>query len=186
MLNSIPFYLTALMTLGFAIAAMTLRNLVHCALCVAGAFAGIAMVYLQLDAEFVGFAQILVYIGAVAILVVFAVLLTRGTEVKAGVAMLSQSWIAGVIVAGLVLAGIVTPILLSPSLKHSVVGGASAPVQDIGKELMNRYVLPLETIGLLLTAALLGAVVVAMQDKKDDKVEVTKSVEKSVAAGGVK
>jgi NADH:ubiquinone oxidoreductase subunit 6 (subunit J) len=53
-------------------------------LCAAGAFAGLAMIYLQLDAEFVGFAQLLVYVGAIAILIVFAVLLTRGAEVQPG------------------------------------------------------------------------------------------------------
>ena len=69
---------------GLAIAAMALRQLVHCALCAAAAFAGLALIYLQLDAEFVGFAQLLVYVGAIAILIVFAVLLTRGDEVRPG------------------------------------------------------------------------------------------------------
>ena len=50
----------------------------HCALALTVAFAGLALLFLQLDAQFAGFAQILVYIGAVAILVVFAILLTRG------------------------------------------------------------------------------------------------------------
>jgi len=57
-----------------------MRNLVHCALMLTVTFAGLAAFYLQLDAQFVGFAQVLVYIGAVAILVVFAILLTRSSE----------------------------------------------------------------------------------------------------------
>ena len=52
----------------FALAAMTLRNLVHCALALAVTFLGLAAIYLQLNAQFVGFAQVLVYVGAVAIL----------------------------------------------------------------------------------------------------------------------
>ena len=84
MLNEIAFYLIAALTVAFAVAAMTLRRLVHCALCAAAAFAGLAVIYLQLDAEFVGFAQLLVYVGAIAILIVFAVLLTRGDEVRPG------------------------------------------------------------------------------------------------------
>jgi NADH-quinone oxidoreductase subunit J len=112
---------------------------------------------------------VIVYIGAVAILMLFTVLLTRGTEVQANIAIGSRSWVAGFLAAVLVLAGIVTPILLSPSLKRAPISAdASAPVQAIGKELMNDYVLPLEAIGLLLTAALIGAVVIAMQDKKAD------------------
>lgn len=185
MLNSIAFYIVAVLTLASAIAAITLRNLVHCALCVAAAFAGIAIVYLQLDAEFVGFAQILVYIGAVAILVLFTVLLTRGTEVQAGVAFLSKSWPAGIAVAALVFAGIATPILLTPELRKLAGNTASAPVQKIGQELMINYVLPLEIIGLLLTAALLGAVVIAMQDKPDvakPEPEAKKSAELTAGA----
>ena len=54
----------AVLTIAAAVAAMTLRNLVHCALALTVAFAGLAAAYLQLDAQFVGFAQIFVYIGA--------------------------------------------------------------------------------------------------------------------------
>src|SRR5262249_11356447 len=75
-----PFAILAVMTVASAIAAMCLRNLVHCALAVPVTRGGLAMLYLQLDAQFVGFAQVLVYIGAVAILIVFTILLTRGSE----------------------------------------------------------------------------------------------------------
>ena len=74
------FAIIAVLTLASAVAAMSLRNLVHCALALTVTFAGLAAFYLQLDAQFVGFAQILVYVGAVAILIVFAILLTRGGE----------------------------------------------------------------------------------------------------------
>src|SRR5437762_2664228 len=63
-----------------AVAALTLRHLVHCALSLALTFLGLAGLYLQLGAQFIGLAQVLVYVGAVAILIVFAILLTRGTE----------------------------------------------------------------------------------------------------------
>ena len=75
---SLFFIITALITMASAIAAMTLRNLVHCVLCLTVTFAGIALVFLQLGAEFIGFSQILVYIGAVSILMLFALLMTRG------------------------------------------------------------------------------------------------------------
>lgn len=164
--NNIAFYILAVLTLFSAVAAMALRNMIHCALCAAGAFAGIALVFLHLDAEFVGFAQILVYVGAVTILILFAVLLTRGEEVRANIRRASRSWFSGVCAAALVFAGIVVPIAFSPSLKHTPAATASAPVQKLGESFVNEYVLPLEVLGLLLTAALLGAVVIAMQDKK--------------------
>ena len=75
-----PFIIIAMLTLASAVAAMSLRNLVHCALALTITFAGLAGLYLQLEAQFVGFAQILVYIGAVAMLIVFAILLTSGDE----------------------------------------------------------------------------------------------------------
>src|SRR6266581_8810097 len=95
---SATFIILGLLTLAGAIAAMSLRNLVHCALSLAVAFAGLAGLYLQLGAQFVGFAQILVYIGAVAILIVFAILLTRGSE-PAGESIFSSSWVSGLAIA---------------------------------------------------------------------------------------
>ena len=68
---TVSFTIIALLTIASAVAAMTLRSLVHCALALTVTLSGLAAFYLQLDAQFVGFAQILVYIGAVAILIVF-------------------------------------------------------------------------------------------------------------------
>ena len=91
---SFVFYLLAAITVAGGLAAMLLKNTVHCALALTVAFAGLALLFLNLDAQFAGFAQILVYIGAVAILVVFAILLTRGSETpKDGV--FSRTWLAG-------------------------------------------------------------------------------------------
>src|SRR6185295_16347016 len=95
---TLPFLIISALTIAAAVAAMTLRNLVHCALAVAVAFGGLAAAYLQLNAQFVGFTQILVYVGAVAILIVFAVLLTRGGEVPEK-SVFSASWIWGFLVA---------------------------------------------------------------------------------------
>ena len=164
MLSELTFYFFAALTLAAAVAAMSMRNLVRCALCAAAAFGGLAVIYVQLDAEFAGFVQFLVYVGAVAILIVFAVLLTRGEEIESGLAPVSSRWVGGFAAAAIVLAAIVGSVLSSPSLNHAAAPAASAPVKQIGRELMTGFVLPLETVGLLLTAALLGAVVIAMRD----------------------
>jgi len=159
----IAFAILVALTLASAIAAVSLRNLVHCALCLALAFAGLAALYLQLGAQFVGFAQILVYVGAVAILVVFAILLTRGGE-SAPQPVISRSWVAGIAVAVLVF-GVLTKAMLSSSLAHREPPPKPGPaVREIGNQLMTRYVLPLEAVGLLLTAATIGASIIAMQD----------------------
>jgi len=158
------FAILALLTVASAVAAMTLRNLVHCALALAVAFAGLAAIYLQLSAQFVGFAQILVYVGAVAILIVFAILLTRSGEPVAG-SVFSGSWIAGVGIAAAVFAVLTAMIRSSRGLARRIPEPPQAAVRDIGDQMMSQYVLPLEVVGLLLTAALIGAVLIAMREK---------------------
>jgi len=165
--NEVAFLLCAALTLAAAVAAMSMRNLVHCALCAAGAFAGLAMLYLQLNAQFVGFAQLLVYVGAIAILIVFTVLLTRGAEILPGVSATSPAPWMGLLVGALVVACLIGSIVASPGLFRLPSQTADAPVQKIGEQLMNQCIMPLETIGLLLTAALLGAVVIAMREPPD-------------------
>jgi NADH-quinone oxidoreductase subunit J len=163
-ITPIAFAIIAALTFVSAVAAMTLRHLVHCALCLAVTLAGIAALYLQLGAAFVGWAQILVYIGAVAILVVFAILLTRSGEEVASQPVMSSYWGVGVAIAVLVF-GLLTKAILSSSLAgHLPPEKVDPSVREIGNQLMTRYVLPLEVIGLLLTAAAIGAVIIAMKD----------------------
>ena len=163
---SAVFYLLALLTLTGGLAAVTLKNTVHCALALTIAFAGLALFFLELDAQFAGFAQILIYIGAVAILVVFAILLTRSSENDAG-GLFSHTWLAGLAIAAAVFAVLGWAVIRSaPALPHEAVAPAVS-VQQIGNALMGRYVLPLEIVALLLTSALIGAVIVAMHEKKE-------------------
>lgn len=162
---TISFAIFAVITIASAIAAMTLRNLVHCALALVGAFAGLAALYLQLEAQFVGFAQILVYVGAVAILIVFAILLTGGTE-PSRQAIFSSSWCIGGGVALAVFGVLVWAIRKSRALTDSLPAISDVPIRKIGDQLMAKYVLPLEVVGLLLTAALIGAVIIAMREEK--------------------
>ena len=161
---SATFIILAAITIASAVAAMSLRNLIHCALALAVTFAGLAALYLRLDAQFVGLAQILVYVGAVAILIVFAILLTRGRELS-GQSLFSSSWRAGVGVAVLVFGVLAGLVLSSRSIAPAAPPAPSASVHQLGYELMTKWVLPLEVIGLLLTVALIGAVIIAMHEK---------------------
>ena len=179
---NVAFTFIAVLTVVAAGAAMALRNLVHCALCLVVTFAGLAALFLQLNAEFVGFVQIIVYVGAVAILIVFAILLTRGGETPAGTPV-AKSVLPGLVIAGLVLFCLRLAIFTSPAVLRVSVEGppradippqvqqvdarkAVAPVRQIGRKLMEEYVIPLEVMGLLLTAALIGAVIIAMKEKR--------------------
>jgi NADH-quinone oxidoreductase subunit J len=143
---------------------MTMRNLVHCALALAVTFAGLAAFYLKLSAQFAGFAQILVYVGAVAILIVFAILLTRSGE-PGSESVFSGSWIFGAVIAAAVFGVLVKMIYGSRLRAVQAPPTPHATVQEIGQQLMTQYILPLEVLGLLLTAALIGAVLIAMKEK---------------------
>jgi NADH:ubiquinone oxidoreductase subunit 6 (subunit J) len=165
MTMTLPFLILALLTLAGGIASMTLRRLVHCALALTVAFAGLAALYLNLSAEFAGLAQLLVYVGAIAILIVFAILLTR-SDSDAHRAF-SPSAFGGAVVALAVFAvlawavetsGVAHPVTIAPA--------PSAPMLQIGLTLMQRYVLPLELIALMLTAAMIGAVIIALREKR--------------------
>jgi NADH-quinone oxidoreductase subunit J len=164
----IVFLLISLLTVAGALAAALLRNLVHCALSLTVTFAGLALLYLQLDAQFAGFAQILVYIGAVAILVVFAILLTRGAGIPE-YRSYSSSWFAGVVIAAAVFALLAWAVLKSLPANVAATAAPAVSVQSIGAALMSSYVLPLEIVAILLTVALIGAVIVAMPETKVPK-----------------
>jgi NADH-quinone oxidoreductase subunit J len=166
---SFAFWVIAALTIAGGLAAMLLKNLVHCALALTAAFAGLALLFLQLDAQFAGFAQILVYIGAVAILIVFAILLTRSSEVPKNSAIFSRTWLAGLALAAAVFAVLGWAILRAVPALSGPTPAPEVTVQRIGEALMGRYVLPLEMVALLLTAALIGAVIVAMHEKEGVK-----------------
>ena len=162
------FTILAFVTLAGAVCAMSLRNLVHCALCLVLTFGGLAALFPQLEAQFVGLAQILVYIGAVAILIVFAILLTRGSEPPQQ-PVVTSSWVMGAGVAVLTFGSLAAAMLASwvaPGAANPKTDvAADVAVKRIGEKLMTDYVLPLEVVALLLTAALIGAVIIAMQEK---------------------
>ena len=111
----------------------------------------------MLDAQFVGFAQILVYTGAVVILILFGILLTRGTEPPT-TSLLSPGWGLGLGVALLVFALLCSVVLSSRVVTRPTPNAPEVTVRQIGDQLMTRYILPLEVVGLLLTVALIGAV----------------------------
>ncbi len=168
---TLPFLILAVLTLAGATAAMTLRKLVHCALALSVAFVGLAGLYLVLGAQFVGLVQVMVYVGAVVILIVFAILLTRSDELPAPRGSLSSktSWLAGLVVVAGVFA-VLARALTTTGASQAIAGARpEAKISDIGSALMQRFVLPLEVVGLLLTAALIGAVVIAMEEKQSTK-----------------
>jgi len=164
------FLILAVLTVAGGVAAMTLRRLVHCALALTVAFAGLAALYVNLGAEFAGLAQLLVYVGAIAILIVFVVLLTRGGESEPA-KIFSPSALTGVAIALAVFAMLAWAVKTSGVAGRVIPAAPQASMQAIGLGLMQRYVLPLEVIALMLTAAMIGAVILALREKPGSAVD---------------
>jgi NADH-quinone oxidoreductase subunit J len=160
-MNSIAFLIIAIITLSGAFAAATLRKLIHAALCLVIAFVGVAAYFFLLGAEFVGLVQVFVYVGAVAVLIVFTILLTR-REVNATRGI---NW-GGAIVALAVFGGLLWTILKTKSLAIPAPQIEPLTVKRIGEVLMTDFVWPLQCVGLVLTAALIGALVLVMEEKR--------------------
>jgi NADH-quinone oxidoreductase subunit J len=160
-MNSVAFIFITILTLAAALAAATLRKLMHAALSFAVAFVGLAAFFFLLGAEFVGLVQIFVYIGAVAVLIVFTILLTRRDDEKDR----GFNW-GGVVIAIAVFAGLIWAILRTQSVFIAAPQIETLTVKRIGEALMTNYVWPLQCVGLLLTAALIGALILVMEEKR--------------------
>lgn len=160
-MNSAAFFVIAVLTLAGALAAASLPKLIHAALSLVVAFVGIAAFYFLLGAEFVGLVQVFIYVGAVAVLIVFTILLTR----REAITPIKFNWSGAVIALG-VFGGLLWAILKTPSLSIAAPVIAPLTVKQIGQTLMTNYVWPLQCVGLLLTAALIGALILAMEEKR--------------------
>lgn len=159
-MNSVAFFVIALIILAGGLVAATLPRLIHAALSLVVVFVGVAAYFFLLGAEFVGLVQVFVYIGAVAVLIVFTILLTRRDVAKER----SVNW-SGVIVALAVFGGLLWIILNTTSLALPAPQIEPLTVKQIGESLMTSYVWPLQCIGLVLTVALIGAILLVIEEK---------------------
>src|SRR5664280_70073 len=161
----ITFWILSAVTVVGAVLAITLRNLVHCVLSLILFFLGIAGHYLLLRADFLGAVQILIYVGAVAVLILFAIMLTRhvtGTEGPREV--LGGKWWTGM-GTSIIVAGLLWTVIRRDQITSMLpAGAAKTSVADIGRALVGDWVVPFEAMAVLLTAALIGAVVIALEE----------------------
>ena len=163
-MNSAAFIVIAILTLAAALAAATLQKLMHAALSFALAFVGVAAFFFLLGAEFVGLVLVFVYVGAVAVLIVFTILLTRRDLKKSE----RFNW-AGAVIAVAVFGGLLWSILRTPAVSVEPPPMEPLTVKRIGDLLMSDYVWPLQCIGVLLTAVLVGALTLVMNDPEEVK-----------------
>lgn len=167
--EQIIFLIVALVTLSAGVSVVTSRNLIHSALWLILALFGIAIFYVLLDAGFFAVIQVIIYIGAIAILFIFAAMLTRRVMQDSG-PQSNPNWWLGALIAVLLFAGIalilvnwqgfsaLMPELANPSQRISQLGLALVSADE--------YVLPFELASILLVAAMIGAIFVAGEKKQ--------------------
>jgi NADH-quinone oxidoreductase subunit J len=159
--NEVIFFMLAAFTVAAALLVVLGRNIVHSAVALIFSFCGVAGIYALLDAEFLAAVQVLIYVGGITILLLFAIMLT--TRIAARVAVFNEQ----VGVGALIVVGI-TAILVYASLTGiQVPDQAPAPLETVpalGRLLLTTHVLPFEVASVLLLAAMVGAIILARRE----------------------
>jgi NADH-quinone oxidoreductase subunit J len=166
--EQIIFLIVGAVTLIAGLLVVTVRNLVHAALWLVATLFGVAIIYTLLNASFLAVVQVVVYIGAIAILFIFAVMLTRRQAAETGDSV-NKNWWMGALMAVLTFAGLAY--LLQTwsgfSKQASAIPSGFDAINQLGNALTSPagYVLPFEVASVLLLAALVGAVYLAFNKK---------------------
>ena len=160
-LSYLGFGVMAAIALIGALIAVSNRNILRAALGLILSFMGVAGIYFMLEAEFVAVVQILIYVGAIAVLILFAVMLTHGL-MRHDLAAQNSQWVA-VAVLALALFFALFLVVTGANWNTTSTQVTTDLIPKIGTELMTTYLLPFEAISLLLLAALVGAIVIARE-----------------------
>ncbi|GAC1388030.1 MAG: NADH-quinone oxidoreductase subunit J [Ktedonobacteraceae bacterium] len=173
-LATIIFWIIAVLLVGSALMVVVMRNIVHSALALVVVFAMASGIYVLLNAEFIAIVQILIYAGAVTILILFALMLTRTNNLQLNSNPNNKQWWLAMIISALVGAGIVYAATVSPhAVAYDGNGAGQLPngvnnVVRIGQLLYSpntySYVLPFEIASLVLLVAIVGAIVIGRED----------------------
>jgi NADH-quinone oxidoreductase subunit J len=144
-----------------ALRLVTAKNVVHAALYLVVTLASVAAVYLLLAAEFVAWVQVLIYVGAIVVLLLFGLMLTRAPIGREALDN-QQRGFAAIVALG-VLAGL--GILVWDTFRDVEIRLGTSSTADVGSSLFSTYVLPFEVVSFLLLAALVGAIVLARREE---------------------
>jgi NADH-quinone oxidoreductase subunit J len=167
-LMQVAFFIFAVITLLAAFLVVTAKSLIHSALWLIVSLFGIGVMYVFLDAGFFAVAQVLIYIGAITILIIFAVMLTR-KDLRDAVPQQTANWLLAALVAVFLFIGLFFVLSSWSSFitsKPALTAG-STTISDLGQALVspNAYLLPFELASVLLVAAMIGAIYVSLIKK---------------------
>lgn len=156
------FMVLALVMVAASLVVVTTKNVVHAALMLVGALAGTAAIFVLLGAEFVAGVLVLVYIGAVIVLFLFGVMITRTPVGRQRTLDHERKWPAAAVALATfaVLAG--SSVAFFEDVK--IEGEEIVTTSDIGASIFERFVIPFEVVSFVLLAALIGGIVLARRD----------------------
>jgi len=161
-IQTLVFYILSGLIVGSGFMVVSLKNIFHSALFLVLCLFSVAGIYILLSAEFVAAVQVLVYVGAITVLLIFAIMLTAQLY-SPSLRQSNEQVIPGIIIVGVLL--VVTLLALSrTSWRISTQGIEGESTVSIGKALLTTYVLPFEVVSLVLIAALIGAVIIARKE----------------------
>lgn len=163
----VVFFLLAAFTSGTALIVVLARNIVHCAIALVFTFFGVAALYILLDAEFLAAVQVLLYVGGITILLLFAIMLTSRISDR-GVKILNEQVGGSAFVVFVIFGLMAYANLRGLALVAAPLPAASYATAPIGRLLLTTYVLPFEAVSILLLAAMIGAIILAQRARGKD------------------
>jgi len=161
--HPVLFVILAVWVLVCALGVVAFRNIVHSAMAMVLCFLGVAGVFVLLDAGLLAIIQILVYVGAISVVVLFAIMLTEQHHAKLGFFFNRQAVFAAPLAVAT--AVVITVILVTSKMLPNGSRSHNVSLAGIASGLFNQYVLPFELISLVLLAAMIGAIVLARKEE---------------------
>jgi NADH-quinone oxidoreductase subunit J len=159
--DDVLLFVLAEVMLGSGLLVVTMRDIIRCGLAMIVCFLALAAIYVTMGAPLIGAAQVLVYIGAISVLILFAIMLTQTKDAPASLVFQTQA--VGAAVAAVVLALIVT-ITVGATDWPAVGERIHTATDDLARLLFTEYVLPFEVVSVLLLAAVIGGVFLAKRE----------------------
>ncbi|MBV9358071.1 MAG: NADH-quinone oxidoreductase subunit J [Chloroflexi bacterium] len=162
--GSVAFWVAAVTSIVAAyMMVFTIRNLVRAALALTSVLAAVAVLYALLGADFLAVAQLVVYVGAIMVLIMFAIFLTPGQVDVPGLVGAAQHAGALIVSAAVLIVSVIVILTTNWNIRPEPLN-LSSTADALGGLLLTRYVVPFEIASLLLTVALIGALVIARED----------------------
>jgi NADH-quinone oxidoreductase subunit J len=165
--QNVFFYVIAAVMAFSAIRVVTVRNVVHAAMYLVLVLAGVAAQYVLLASEFLAATQVLVYIGAIVVLVLFGVMLTRA-KLGEDANLTNDYWYVGAFTAVILFALLATSLLDhfgdQPLDQEAARSQIPSNTEQVSDAIFGQYVVPFEAVSVLLLAAMVGAIVLARKD----------------------